>query len=109
MVEKVQSVVNYLVETVAIGDQRKEVKEKKKATRGSNVRKKHTAVFKAKVIHQVQPDVSQDQNPQKYGMSQSLADKLENVMCSKEKQLNVWNCIDYFLISLKQLVIKAEK
>ena len=57
----------------------------------------------------MQPDVSQDQNPQKYGMSQSLADKLENVMCSKEKQLNVWNCIDYFLISLKQLVIKAEK
>ena len=75
MVEKVQSVVNYLVETVAVGDQDKEVKDKKKATRGSNVHKKHTAVFKAKVIHQVQPDVSQDQIAQKYGISQSLVSK----------------------------------
>ena len=39
--------------TVAVGDQGREVKDKKKATRRSNVRKKHTAVFKAKVIHQV--------------------------------------------------------
>ena len=75
VVEKVQSVVNYLVETVAVGDQGKEVKNKKKVTRGSNVRKKHTAVFKAKVIHQVQPDVSQDQIAQKYGISQSLVSK----------------------------------
>ena len=65
MVEKVQSVVNYLVEIGAIGDKGKEVKDKKKATRGSNVCKKHTAVFKTKVIHQVQPDVSQDQIAQK--------------------------------------------
>ena len=65
VVEKVQSVVNYLVETVAVGDQGKEVKDKKKATRESHVRKKHTAVFKAKVIHQVQPDLSQDQIAQK--------------------------------------------
>ena len=75
VVEKVQSVVNYIVETVAVGDQGKEVKDKKKATRGSNVRKKHTAVFKAKVIHQVRPDVSQDQIVQKYGTSQSLVSK----------------------------------
>ena len=47
VVEKVQSLVNYLVETVAVGDQGKEVKDKKKATRGSNVCKKHTAIFKA--------------------------------------------------------------
>ena len=47
LVEKVQSVVNYLVEIVAVGAQGKEVKDKKKATRGSNVCKKHTAVFKA--------------------------------------------------------------
>ena len=67
VVEKVQSVVNYLVKTVAVGDQGKEVKDKMKATWGSNVRKKHTAVFKAKVILQVQPDVSQDQIAQKYG------------------------------------------
>ena len=51
VVEKVQSVVNYLVETAAVGDHSKEVKDKKKTTRGSNVRKKHTAVFKAKVIY----------------------------------------------------------
>ena len=75
VVEKVQSVVNYLVETVVVRDQGKEVKDKKKATRGSNVRKKHTAVFKAKVIHQVRPDVSQDQIVQKYGTSQSLVSK----------------------------------
>ena len=75
VVEKVQSVVNYIVETVAVGDQGKEVKDKKKATRGSNVRKKHTAVFKAKVIHQVQPDVSQDQIEHKNGISQSLVSK----------------------------------
>ena len=37
VVGKVQSVMNYLVQTVAIGDQGKEVKDKKKATRGSNV------------------------------------------------------------------------
>ena len=30
-------------------------------------------------------------------------------MQSKENQLNIWNCIDYFLISLKQPMIKAEK
>ena len=51
VIEKVQSVVNYLVETIAVDDQGKEVKDKKKATLGSNVRKKHTDVFKAKVIH----------------------------------------------------------
>ena len=60
VVEKVQSVVNYLVETVAVGDQGKEVKDKKKATWGTNVHKKRTAVFKAKVVHHVQSDVSQD-------------------------------------------------
>ena len=65
VIGKVQSVVNYLVHTVAIGDQGKEVKDKKKATRGSNVCKKHTAVFKAKAIHQVQSDISQDQIAQK--------------------------------------------
>ena len=69
MVEKVKSVVNYLVETVAVGDQGKEVKGKKKATRVANVHKKDTAVFKAKVIHHVQPDVSQHQIAQKYGIS----------------------------------------
>ena len=53
MVEKVQSIVNYLVEIVAVVDQAKEIKGKKKGTRGSDFRKKHTAVFKAKVIHQV--------------------------------------------------------
>ena len=53
------------METVAIGDKGKEVKDKKKATRGSNVRKNHTAVFKTKVIYQVQTDVSQDQIAQK--------------------------------------------
>ena len=42
VVEKVQPVVNYLVETVAVDDLGKEVKDKKKATRGSNFRKKHT-------------------------------------------------------------------
>ena len=43
MVEKVQPVVNYLVETVAVDDLGKEVKDKKKkATWGSNFRKKHT-------------------------------------------------------------------
>ena len=42
VIEKIQSVVNYLEETVAIGDQGKEVKDKKKATRGSNVCKKST-------------------------------------------------------------------
>ena len=42
VVEKVQSVVNYIVETVAVGDQGKEVKDKKKATRRSNVCKKST-------------------------------------------------------------------
>ena len=53
VVEEVQSIVNYLVETVVVGDQDKQVKDKKKATQGSNVRKKHTAAFKAKVTHQV--------------------------------------------------------
>ena len=62
-------------ETVAVGDQSKELKDKKKATRGSNVHKKHTTVFKAKVIHQVQPEASQDQIAQKYGISQSLVSK----------------------------------
>ena len=75
VVEKVQSVVNYLLKTVAVGDQGKEVKDKMKATWGSNVCKKHTAVFKAKVILQVQPDISQDQIAQKYGTSQSLVSK----------------------------------
>ena len=72
---KIQSVRNYLVETVAIGDEEKEIKDQKKAARGSNIRKKHTAAFKAKVIHLVQPDVSQDQIAQKYGISQSLVSK----------------------------------
>ena len=75
VVEKIPSVRNYLVETVAIGDEEKEIKDQKKATRGSNVRKKLTAVFKAKVIHLMQPDVSQDQIGQKYGISQSLVSK----------------------------------
>ena len=75
VVEKVQSVVNYLVETAAVGDHSKEVKDKKKTTRGSNVRKKHTAVFKAKVIYQVQTDVSQDQIAQKYGISHPFVSK----------------------------------
>ena len=75
MVEKVQSVVNYLVETVAVGDEYKEIKYEKKATRVWNVRNKHTAVFKAKVIHQVQPDVSQDEIAHIYGISQSLVSK----------------------------------
>ena len=75
MVEKIPSVRNYLVETVAIDDEEKEIKDQKKATRGSNVRKKLTAVFKAKVIHLVQPDVSQDQIGQKDGISQSLVSK----------------------------------
>ena len=83
VVEKIQSVVNYLVETVAIDDQGKEVKDKKKATRGSNVRKKHSAVFKAKVIHQVQPDVSHDQIAQKYEISQSLDSKWLKDSCSR--------------------------
>ena len=61
VVEKVQAVVNYLVETVAVGDQGKEIKDEKKAAWGSNVRKKHTAIFKAKVTHQVQLDASQEQ------------------------------------------------
>ena len=69
MVEEVQSVVNYLVETVAVGDQDKQVRDKKKATQGSNVRKTHTAAFKAKVTHQVQPDVSQDKIALKYRIS----------------------------------------
>ena len=34
MVEKVQSIVNYLVEIVAVVDQAKEIKGKKKGTRG---------------------------------------------------------------------------
>ena len=67
--------MNYLVETIAVDDQGKEVKDKKKATLGSNVRKKDTAVFKAKVIHQVQPYVSQEQIAQKYGIIQSLVSK----------------------------------
>ena len=75
MVEKVQSVVNYFLETVAVGDEDKEVKYKNKAPRSWNVHESHTAVFKAKVIHQVQPDVSQDQIAQKYGISQSLVSK----------------------------------
>ena len=83
VVEKVQSVVNYIAETVAVGDQGKEVKDKKKATRGSNVRKKHSAVFKAKVIHQVQPDVSHDQIAQKYEISQSLDSKWLKDSCSR--------------------------
>ena len=53
--------MNYLVETVAVGDQGKEIKDEKKATWGSNVRKKHTPIFKAKVTHQVQPDAFQEQ------------------------------------------------
>ena len=114
--------MNYLVETIAVDDQGKEVKDKKKATLESNVRKKHTAVFKAKVIHQVQPNVPQDQIAQKYGISLSLVSKwlkiawylqpqisIENFMRNKENQLNIWNCKDYFLISLKQHVVKAEK
>ena len=60
MVENIQLVRNYLEETVAIGDEEKEIKDQKKLARGSNIRKKHTTVFKAKVIHLVQPDVSQD-------------------------------------------------
>ena len=75
MLGKAQPVVNYLVETVAVGDQGKKIKDKTKATWGSNVHKKHTAVFKAKVIHQVPPDISQDQIAQKYGISQSLVSK----------------------------------
>ena len=40
-----------------------------------HVRKAHTAVFKAKVIHQIQTDVSQDEIGRKYGISQSLVSK----------------------------------
>ena len=44
VVEKVQSVVNYLVETVSIGDPGKEVKDKKKATRGGQIIIKSTVL-----------------------------------------------------------------
>ena len=102
--EKAESVVE-MVQSVVVGDQGKEAKNKKKATRGSSVRKKHTAFFKAKIIHQGQPDVSQDQIAQKYRISPSLvskwlkdidsiiavaADKHKNFMRSKEIQLNVY-------------------
>ena len=46
-----------------------------RANQASNVRKKYNAVFKAKVIHLVQPDVSLDQITQKYRISQSLISK----------------------------------
>ena len=55
VVEKVQSLVNYLVETVAIGDQGKEVKDKKKATRGSNVCKSTLLSSKLKLSIKCNP------------------------------------------------------
>ena len=92
VVEKVQSVVNYLVETAAVGDHSKEVKDKKKATWESNVRKKHTYVFKAKVIYQVQDSII---------AAVAAQISIENLMQSKENQLYIRNYIDYFLITLK--------
>ena len=92
VVEKVQSVVNYLVETAAVGDHSKEVKDKKKATWESNVRKKHTYVFKAKVIYQVQDSII---------AAVAAQISIENLMQSKENQLYLRNYIDYFLITLK--------
>ena len=46
-----------------------------RAIQGSNVRKKHNAVFKAKVIHLAQHGVSLARIIQKYGISQSLISK----------------------------------
>ena len=75
---------------------------KTKATRGD-----HTAVFKAKVIHQIQTDVSQDEIGRKYGISQSLVSKwmkdkktlllqqpinTKSCMPNRENRLNIWSC-----------------
>ena len=69
-----QSVLNYLIGMVESADA--QIPSKKvKSTKGSHVRKAHTAEFKAKVIHQIQPNVSQDEIARKYGISQSLVSK----------------------------------
>ena len=50
-------------------------REAKRKPRGSDVRKSHTAIFKAKIIHQCQPGVSQYEIAAKYSISQYLVSK----------------------------------
>ena len=58
-------------------EERVENGDSKKATkrRGANRRESHSAVFKAKVIHECQPGVSQYNVPEKFSISQSLVSK----------------------------------
>ena len=79
-----RSVVNYLVGMVESGNTVESTPAKTKATRGSYVRKAHTAVFKAKVIHQIQTVVSQDEIGRQYGRSQSL---VSNWLWSKARAI----------------------
>ena len=75
----VKSTVNYLLSRVDCEESEngsslvsRGIKRKPKA---SEVRKTHPAVFKAKIIHQCQPGVSQYEIAAKYGISQSLVSK----------------------------------
>ena len=77
----VKSVTNNLVNLVEknlvdIAEVEKKTNEKnKKETRGRDIRRSHTALFKATVIHELQPGVTQDQVADKYHVSQSLISK----------------------------------
>ena len=75
----VKSTVNYLLSRVDCEESEsgsshvsRGIKRKPK---GSEVRKSHPAVFKAKIIHQCQPGVSEYEIAAKYGISQSLVSK----------------------------------
>ena len=75
--KEVKNVMNYILSRVVEFEERIDLKTNvgKKYNKGRNHRVSHSATFKSKVIHELQPGVNQYMVAEKYCINQSLVSK----------------------------------